>query len=67
MRTCLRCEKEMVESLDMKVEGAAYGLKITEEGLLKDNLGKVKCAVCPDCGYIEPYIENTMKLKEIAK
>ena len=32
MRKCLRCETEMVENLDVKVEGGAYGIKITEIG-----------------------------------
>ncbi len=63
MRNCLRCEKEMVEDLDIKVEGAAYGVKVTEQGIFKGNLGKVKCAVCPECGYIEPYIEDPSKIK----
>ena len=29
MRKCIRCEIEMVENYDVKVEGAAYGFKIT--------------------------------------
>jgi len=28
MRKCIRCDVEMQEKLDVKVEGAAYGLKI---------------------------------------
>ena len=63
MRNCLRCEKEMIEDLDIKVEGAAYGIKITEQGILNGSLGKVKCAVCPECGCIEPYLEDTSKIK----
>lgn len=54
MRKCLRCDKEMKENYDVKVEGAAYGLKITKPGIFKDNLGKVHAAVCPECGYLEP-------------
>ena len=30
----------------MKVEDGAYGLKVTQQGILKENLGKFKCAVC---------------------
>ena len=48
MRKCLRCNNEMKEDYDVKVEGAAYGLKITKPGIFKDNLGKVHAAVCPD-------------------
>ncbi len=65
MRKCLRCNTEMVENLDVKVEGAAYGIKITEQGLFKKNLGKVVCAVCPECGYIETYIKDITKIKNI--
>ncbi len=55
----------MVENLDVKVEGGAYGLKVTKQGVFKDNLGKVKCAVCPECGYTETYIQDTSKIKKI--
>ena len=54
----------MIENFDVKVEGAAYGLKITKPGIFKDNLGKVHCAVCPNCGYIEMYLYNTSKITE---
>lgn len=66
-RRCLRCNVEMIEDLDIKVEGAAYGIKITQQGLFKDNLGKVQCAICPVCGYMETYIEDTNKMKKIIK
>ena len=41
MRQCLRCNIEMKEDYDVKVEGAAYGLKITKPGIFKDNLRSV--------------------------
>lgn len=63
MRKCIRCESEMLEDYDVKVEWAAYGLKITEFGILKDNLGKVHAAVCPKCGYLEFYLKDTTKIK----
>jgi len=53
----------MKENYDVKVEGAAYGLKITKPGIFKENLGKVCCAVCPKCGYLEFYLEDTSKIK----
>ena len=65
MRKCLRCNTEMAEDLDIKVEGAPYGLKITQQGIFKENLGKFKCAVCPECGYTETYIEDTTKIKKL--
>lgn len=66
-RRCMRCNIEMIENFDIKVEGAGYGIKITKQGLFKDNLGKVQCAVCPECGYMETYIEDTHKVKKSLK
>ena len=63
MRKYIRCEFEMRENYDVKVEGEAYGLKITKQGIFKDNLGKVHVAVCPKCGYLEFYLGDTDKLK----
>ena len=65
MRKCIRCNIEMIEDLDVKVEGSAYGLKVTQQGVFKDNLGKINCAVCPKCGYIETYLQDTTKIKKI--
>lgn len=66
-RRCLRCNVEMIDDFDIKVEGAGYGIKITQQGLFKDNLGKVQCAICPECGYMETYIEDTNKVKKVLK
>ena len=49
---------------DVKVEGGAYGLKITKPGIFKDNLGKVHASVCPECGYLKFYLEDTAKIKK---
>lgn len=57
MKKCIRCDMEMKEKYDVKVEGAAYALKITKPGIFKGNLGKIHCAVCPKCGYIELYLK----------
>ena len=65
MRKCIRCNVEMIEDLDVKVEGGAYGLKVTQQGILKENLGKFKCAVCPECGYVETYIQDISKVKKL--
>lgn len=67
MRECLRCKTKMIENLDIKVEGGAYGIKITEQGIFKGNLGKIKCAVCPNCGYVETYLDELTKVKSIDK
>ena len=64
MRKCIRCNVLMLEDYDVKVEGGAYGLKITKPGIFKDNLGKVHASVCPECGYLEFYLEDTAKIKK---
>ena len=56
MRKCIRCNIEMIEDLDVKV---------TQQGIFKENLGKLKCAVCPECGYTETYIQDTSKIKKL--
>ena len=65
MRKCIRCNIEMVEDLDVKVEGGAYGVKVTQQGIFKENLGELKCAVCPECGYTETYDQDTSKIKKL--
>lgn len=65
MRKCIRCNDDMIEDLDVKVEGAAYGIKVTQQGIFQNNLGKIKCAVCPECGYTETYIPDVSKIKNM--
>lgn len=64
MRECLRCKKEMIEDLELTVSNGAYGLIIKEKGLFKNSISKLKCAVCPYCGYTETYVENKEKLRK---
>ncbi len=66
MRKCLRCDADMVEGLEIKTNDA-IGLAIGEKGLFKASVGKIVGAVCPECGYVETYIENTEKLKNRIK
>ena len=65
MRKCLRCDTTMVEDLTVMVTNGGYGIDVREKGMFKGSLGKIKCAVCPDCGYAETYIENPEKIKEL--
>lgn len=66
MRKCLRCEKIMVEDLVFKVQNGGNGIDVRERGLIKLSLDTVKCAVCPECGYVETYIDNLNDVKKIA-
>ena len=65
MRKCLRCETEMVEDLEVMVTNGGYGIDIREKGLFKKSLGKIKCAVCPECGYTETYIDDLQNIKKL--
>ena len=67
MRKCLRCQAEMVEDLNVMVSNGAYGVDVREKGMFKGSLGKVKCAVCPACGYLETYIDKTDDIRELVE
>ncbi len=65
MRNCLRCNTPMKEDLLVMSSGGGYAVDAREKGMFKGSLGKIKCAICPACGYLETYLENTEKLKKI--
>lgn len=67
MRNCLRCETKMVEDSAVMVTNGGYGVDVREKGIFKGALGKIKCAVCPQCGYIETYIDNTESIKKLVE
>lgn len=62
MRNCPQCQTEMVEDLRIRSTGDANGLVVTNPGFFGKSLGKVKAAVCPNCGEVSLYIEDTSKL-----
>ena len=66
MRKCLRCETVMVEDLNVMVTNGGYGVDVREKGMFKSSLGKIKCAVCPECGYTETYIDSPENIKKLA-
>ena len=41
----------MVENLEVMVSNGGYGIDVREKGMFKNAIGKIKCAVCPECGY----------------
>ena len=65
MRKCLRCEADMVEDLVVMVTNGGYGVDIRERGMFKKSLGKIKCAVCPQCGYVETYVDALDDVKKL--
>jgi len=64
MRQCIRCKAEMVEDLIIRDSGDATRIVINTQGFFGKNLGKVKAAVCPECGEISIYLDDLTKLKE---
>ena len=67
MRKCIRCNQDMIENLEINVSSGGYGIDIREKGLFKNSLGKIKCAVCPKCGYLETYIDDLTKIQNLYK
>lgn len=58
MRKCLRCNSEMNEELEIKVDMQGYGISVTRKGILGKKIAKPQIAVCPKCGEISFYIDN---------
>lgn len=50
----------MIEDCSVNVEGAAYGIKITQKrkGIFNNISAKSKAAVCPNCGYVALYVDG---------
>lgn len=65
MRICKQCQCNMIEEFDIKVEGGAYGIKISKgEGIFAKRLEKPKVAICPKCGEVSLYIKNIDEIVE---
>ena len=65
MRKCCRCQCDMTEGFDIKVEGGGYGIKIASStGFFAKRIEKPKVAICPQCGEVSLYIENLDEIKE---
>lgn len=64
MRECIRCKTEMVEDLNIRDSGQFTSIIIHTQGVFGKTLGKVKAAVCPSCGEISIYLEDTDKLND---
>ena len=66
MRKCIRCGTEMKENCGIKVQGVGYGIVLTddENKLFGGRMGSPKVAICPNCGEVSIYLENTSKLNK---
>lgn len=65
MRNCRQCQCEMIEGFDIKVEGAGYGIKITNgTGIFAKRIEKPKAAICPKCGEVSMYIEDLDRIQK---
>ena len=54
----------MVQDLQIRDGADASNVCVYQKGLFGAVIGKVACAVCPECGHIEAYLENTDKVKK---
>lgn len=66
MRTCIRCNSNMMENCGIKVKGAGYGIVLTddEDKVWGGRMGTPKVAICPKCGEVSIYLEDIQKLKK---
>ena len=64
MRTCLRCGSEMQENCAVKVEGAGYGIVLSNKAdkLFGGRIGQPRVAICPQCGEVSIYLADTDRL-----
>ena len=59
MRICIRCQCEMLDDFDVKVDRGQYGIRVTKKGVFKKEIEKPHIAICPKCGEISMYITNS--------
>lgn len=53
MKACLRCQSMMVEGCALTVESARFPVAVAQEDFRGKKVGRLVCAVCPQCGYVE--------------
>ncbi len=62
MRKCLRCETEMRDGYSLLSSDDYWHVIAAEDGKwFPREIGKLSCAVCPECGYTELYVEPAKK------
>ncbi|GAA0086534.1 hypothetical protein UT300007_29740 [Clostridium sp. CTA-7] len=66
MRKCLRCDEVMIEDYMLKTENITSTASVVlgkGSGVLSDNKGKIKAAICPKCGEISIFFDKLDKIK----
>lgn len=64
MRKCVRCNTEMNEELEIKVDMQSYGISVSLKGIFGKKIEKPQIAVCPECGEISFFIKNINLLRK---
>lgn len=60
LRKCLRCETEMREGYALFASSGYWRVVAAEDRKwYPKEIGKLHCAVCPECGYTELYAETS--------
>lgn len=66
MRKCLRCNEIMVGDYMLKTENFTAQASVVlgkGSGVFSSNKGKIKAAVCPNCGEISIFFDKLDKIK----
>ena len=64
MRKCVRCNTEMNEELEIKVDMQSYGISDSRKGIFGKKIEKPQSAGCPECGEISFFIKNINLLRK---
>lgn len=65
MRKCLRCDEYMIEDYNFTIWGFGSDYIHIKKNNKKNEAfsGEPKLAICPNCGEVSVYIQDTSKLK----
>lgn len=65
MRKCIRCGMEMMEGCELRQADNLCGVDVAEsERVFAKRIGRLKAAVCPECGEISLYIGEPEIVRE---
>jgi len=57
MRKCIRCGADMLEDKPVRASDSAVGLIVADSNrLFAGSIGRLRAAVCPECGEVSLYI-----------